>query len=283
MPAHPRTLLLYDRRAVLRQLGAAAVGLVSGGVAHGYLYERHRIGVTRQTLPVASLPTALQALRVAFVTDLHLSGLVPADDVEDAVRLVAAERADLIVLGGDYVSFHDRRFMEPCAERLAVLSAPHGVFAVLGNHDDGIEMPRALSRRGMTVLRDARTSIMINGERVELVGLDFWTRRTAQIASLLRGSVGWTVLLAHDPRRFAQATSLNVPLVLSGHTHGGQIVVPGLGALAARKFPVAEGTIQRENTTMFVSRGVGTVYVPFRINCPPEVAVLTLVRAHREA
>jgi hypothetical protein len=90
------------------------------------------------------------------------------------------------------------------------------------------------------------------------------------------------VLLAHDPRRLTQAASLNIPLVLSGHTHGGQIVVPGIGALAARKFPIAEGTAQRENTLLFVSRGVGTVYVPVRINCPPEVAVLTLTRADRE-
>jgi uncharacterized protein len=75
-----------------------------------------------------------------------------------------------------------------------------------------------------------------------------------------------------------QATALNVPLMLSGHTHGGQIVIPGLGAIAAKKFPVISGMARRENTTAFVSRGIGTVYVPCRINCPPEVALLTLQR-----
>jgi hypothetical protein len=85
-----------------------------------------------------------------------------------------------------------------------------------------------------------------------------------------------TIMLAHDPRRLTEATALGVPLVLSGHTHGGQVVLPGLGAVAAQKFPVVAGIGRRERTTMFVSRGVGTVYVPVRINCPPEVALLTL-------
>ncbi|MCA1563966.1 MAG: metallophosphoesterase, partial [Acidobacteria bacterium] len=85
-------------------------------------------------------------------------------------------------------------------------------------------------------------------------------------------------LLAHNPRRLLEAAPLNVPLMLSGHTHGGQIVLPGIGAIAARGFPVIAGTARRDNTTIFVSRGVGTVYIPVRLNCPPEVAILTLER-----
>ncbi len=84
------------------------------------------------------------------------------------------------------------------------------------------------------------------------------------------------ILLAHDPRRLDEAAALDVPLVLSGHTHGGQVVLPGLGAVAARKFPVVAGAGRRENTSIFVSRGVGTVYVPYRLNCPPDVSVITL-------
>jgi predicted MPP superfamily phosphohydrolase len=161
---------------------------------------------------------------------------------------------------------------------LAPLAAPHGIFAVLGNHDDDIEMPRALERRGIEVLKDARTSLTIRGERLDLVGLRFWTRSTIELAKLLKGAGGTTVLLAHDPRRLQQAAALNLPLMLSGHTHGGQIVLPGLGAIAAKKFPVIEGMARRENTTVFVSRGIGTIGVPVRINCPPEVAILTLSR-----
>jgi hypothetical protein len=86
------------------------------------------------------------------------------------------------------------------------------------------------------------------------------------------------ILLAHDPRRLIEAAELNIPLVLSGHTHGGQVVLPGIGAIAARKFPVIAGLGRRGKTSIFVSRGVGTVYVPYRLNCPPDVALLTLKR-----
>lgn len=269
---------LVGRRTALRALGAAGLGLLVGGGAHGYLYERHRLGVTRASLPVSGLPEALNGLRVALLTDVHLSETLPREDLDRTVQLTMAERPDLIVLGGDYVSFQDRTYMDTCADALAPLTAPNGVFAVLGNHDDDVDMPRALSRHGVEVLKDARTTVTVRDERLELIGLRFWTRQTAEITRLMRGANGTTVLLAHDPRRFAQAAALNIPLVLSGHTHGGQIVLPGLGALAARKFPVSEGSIRRENTTMFVSRGIGTVYVPCRINCPPEVAILTLTR-----
>ena len=93
---------------------------------------------------------------------------------------------------------------------------------------------------------------------------------------MLKGTGGTTILLAHDPRRLAEASKLDVQLVLSGHTHGGQVIIPAIGAIAGRKFPVLAGYATRDNTSIFVSRGVGTVYVPIRINCPPDVAVLTL-------
>jgi uncharacterized protein len=113
---------------------------------------------------------------------------------------------------------------------------------------------------------------------MELAGVRFWTRRPADIARVLRRAEDPVLLLAHDPRRLNEAAGLQVPAVLSGHTHGGQVVLPGVGALAGRRFPVLAGLGRRENTTIFVSRGVGTVYVPVRINCPPEVAIVTLKR-----
>jgi predicted MPP superfamily phosphohydrolase len=86
------------------------------------------------------------------------------------------------------------------------------------------------------------------------------------------------VLLAHDPRRLLEAAALDVSLVLSGHTHGGQVVLPGIGHLGLRGYPLVAGTGQQDSTAIFVSRGVGTVYVPYRLNCPPDVAILTLRR-----
>jgi predicted MPP superfamily phosphohydrolase len=275
MAAAPR---LIDRRLALKLLAGAGIGVATGGAAYGYLYERHRLRMVRAAVPISGLPPALAGLRLGLLTDTHVSETVPREDIEAAVRLIMAERPDLIVLGGDYVTWGDRSFVEPSAEALVGLAAPNGVFAVLGNHDDDRDMPAALEHRGFEVLKDARTRLTVRGEPLDMAGVRFWTRRAGEIARVLRGATATTVLLAHDPRRLVEAAALDVGLVLSGHTHGGQVVLPGVGAIAARRFPVLAGLARQDNTTMFVSRGIGTVYVPIRLNCPPEVALLTLER-----
>ena len=268
--------MLLSRRAAIEGLLATTVGALTGAGAYGVTYERHQLGVTSASLPVSGLPPALDGLRIALLTDIHHSPTVPADDVARAVQLALNEQPDLIVLGGDYVTFGDRAFVGPVAELLAPLRAPHGVFAILGNHDDDRDMPAALVENHIEILKDARTRIEVRGEGLELAGLRFWTRRPAEVAQVLHGTRDTVILLAHDPRRLVEASALNVPAVLSGHTHGGQVVLPGVGAVARRRFPVLAGVGSRENTSIFVSRGIGTVYVPIRINCPPEVAIVTL-------
>ena len=270
--------MLLTRRAALKGVVATTVGAVTGACAYGVAYERHHIGTTEVTLPVSGLAPALNGLRIGFVTDIHHSAMVPADDVRAAVDLVSAARPDLIVLGGDYVTWGDRNYVGPVAELLAPLAAPHGVFAILGNHDDDRDMPAALSAKHVQVLKDARTRIEVRGEGLELAGIRFWTRKASEIARVVGRARDTVILLAHDPRRLYEAADLDVPAVLAGHTHGGQVVLPGVGAVARRSFPVLSGLGARDNTWMFVSRGVGTVYVPIRINCPPEVAIVTLKR-----
>jgi hypothetical protein len=268
--------MAMTRRAALKALAAGGIGAVTGAGAYGYFYARRAIEITRETLPVENLAAGLAGLRIGFITDVHRSRWVSAGDVVRAVDLLMAEKPDLIVLGGDYVTWGDRQFVGPSAEALGALSAPHGVFGILGNHDDDHDMPAALTARGVQMLKDARTRLSINNEQLELVGIRFWTKKPADIAAAMRGAQGTVVLLAHDPRRLTEAQSLKIPLVLSGHTHGGQVVLPVAGAVAATKFPVVSGSARQGGTTIFVSRGVGTVYVPIRINCPPEVALLTL-------
>ncbi|MGE3177939.1 MAG: metallophosphoesterase [Pseudomonadales bacterium] len=268
--------MMVTRRAFLKSAIAVGTGVIAGTGLHGYQYARRALELTRATVPVRGLSTGLNGLTIGLLTDVHRSQWVSDEDVRAATDLLMTAHPDLIVLGGDYVSFADRRYMRAAAEALSRLTAPHGVFAVLGNHDDDREMPAALQAQGVEVLRDVRTRRTIRGEHLELAGIRFWTRRATDISAVLRGTRGPVVLLAHDPRRIAEASALSVPVVLSGHTHGGQVVLPIAGAIAARKFRTLAGLAEQDGTTLFVSRGVGTVYVPVRLNCPPEVAVLTL-------
>ncbi len=181
-----------------------------------------------------------------MITDVHHSAVVSADDVTHAVTVLKDAGPDIVVLGGDYISFFDRGYIGPVSELLTPLAhAPHGSFAVLGNHDDEREVPAALASRGFTVLKDQRTALTIKGERLDIAGIRFWTRTAGEIAGVLKGTGGTTILLAHDPRRLEEAAALDVQLVLSGHTHGGQVLVPAVGPIAGRKFPVA-GRLRHE-------------------------------------
>jgi predicted MPP superfamily phosphohydrolase len=266
-----------SRRSALKGLLATGVGLATGRVGYGVAFERHRIQLYERPLTVAGLPAALDGLRIGLITDVHLSPMVPDRDITQAVELLAGAGPDVIALGGDYVTSADVSRAAPVAELLAPLaSAKMGSFAVLGNHDDDRVVPAALAAKGFTVLRDQRTRVTLRGEAVDIVGLRFWTRRLPDITRVVRGAGPTTFMLAHDPRRVREAATLDVQLVLAGHTHGGQVVLPWLGAVAARRFPVVAGEATEGHCTLFVSRGVGTVFVPVRINCPPEVQVLVL-------
>src|SRR5450756_85553 len=120
---------LLDRRRVLKGLAGVALGAAPGAGAHGFFYERHHLELTRATFPVSGLPEALRGLRIGVLTDIHRSQMVSHEMVATAVRMLMAEKPDLIVLGGDYVSWRDQRYVDPAADALAPLSAPHGVIA----------------------------------------------------------------------------------------------------------------------------------------------------------
>jgi predicted MPP superfamily phosphohydrolase len=275
--------MAFTRRAAIKGVIATTVGAVTGAAGYGVGYERHAVGLTESDLLVRGLPAALDGLRIGFLTDIHHSEMVSADDVQEAVDLAHKAKPDMVVLGGDYVTWGNRAYVGPVAEILGSLNAPHGVFAVLGNHDDDRDLPAALMAKHIAVLKDARTTVTAHGETLELIGIRFWTRRSQDIARLVSGARGTVLLLAHDPLRLTQAANMGIPAVLSGHTHGGQVVIPGIGPIAARRYPVVAGLGTRGATSIFVSRGIGTVYVPVRINCPPEVALVTLRRSANHA
>lgn len=272
---------LLSRRALLKSAIVTGVGLSAGAASYGYFLERYRVEATKVTMAIAGLPASLEGFRIGMLTDLHVSSSVPSVIVSTAVELLQAERPDVIVLGGDYISWFDTQYAEPAADLFRPLSAPHGIVAVFGNHDDEHLLTRLMSARGINVLYDDVAAIPVGGDTLSIVGIRYWTKDRQQIERLCNKATGVQLLLAHDPRRLREARTLGIPAVLSGHTHGGQIVIPGVGALAARRYPIASGLIREGNTSLFVSRGVGTVYLPWRFNCPPEVAVVTLTAASR--
>lgn len=153
------------------------------------------------------------------------------------------------------------------------------MFAVAGNHDPEPTLNSVFETRGIQVLRDEHAHLTARGQSIALGGVRYWTTKLADLDRLFQRTTGFPILLAHDPRRLTQAGQLGLPLVLSGHTHGGQVVLPLVGAPAKARFPVLAGIGRRGKSTVFVSRGLGTVVLPVRVNCPPEVVALTLLTA----
>jgi uncharacterized protein len=264
------------RRTALKAVAGAGLAAAAGFGAYGFAYERRHAVVTDTTLPVHGLPRTLVGFRIGLISDIHYGKFMSADSVAAAATLLMGARPDLIVLAGDFVTWADRASVGPCADALATLAAPAGVVAVAGNHDPEPALNSVFEAHRIQVLRDEHARVTARGEALAVGGLRYWSRRESDIDRLFRGAPGFPILVAHDPRRHVQAAALGVPLLLSGHTHGGQVVLPGIGAPAAARFPVAWGPARQRNTTLYVTRGLGTVFLPVRLNCPPEVAILTL-------
>jgi predicted MPP superfamily phosphohydrolase len=267
------------RRTALRSLAGA--GLVAAGLgAYGFGVGRRRVEVVRHVLPIPALPPSLSGLRIGLVSDIHCGEFMSGERVAAAAGLLMREQPDLIAIAGDHVTWKDRTSVPVCAEGLSALAAPLGVFAVAGNHDPEAALARRFHAAGrIRVLLDEHALVRARGETIVVGGVRYWTRRTTDLRRVFQGTSGFRILLAHDPRRLTQAAELRLPLVLSGHTHGGQVVLPLVGSPAAWRFPVVAGAGRTADTTVYVTRGLGTVVMPVRFNCPPEITILTLAQA----
>lgn len=283
-----------SRRAFLSLSLAASSALAAYMVG----IEPDRLVVRRDTIAIPGLPRSLDGLRIGQLSDPHRCPFVPRARVERAVELLARERTDLVALTGDFVSYWSDYAAE-YPEVLAPLQPPLGCFACLGNHDhytDPDVIGAALCKAGVTVLRNRHHLMAVDGAQMCLIGIDdiggsgisaHHAEPADDLPAALKGSPtsGVTrVLLAHNPdfakgEVFAQETMQRpIQLVLSGHTHGGQVRLPLVGApVVPSKYGrlFSEGLVQTAGTQVFVSRGVGSSW-PLRFNCPPEVNILTL-------
>ena len=271
-----------------RALGVAAGALLGGLVIWATAIEPRRLRVREVSLRLPLWPPRLDGLRVALVADLHAGGPhVRERDLRRVVARVNAARPDLVALLGDYVdpSVALGRRIAPArvAAELAELRAPLGVVAVLGNHDwehEGARVPRALGDAGIVVLEDEAVRLGEGAPGVWLTGLADARFRSPDVRRALASVPDDAVvlLLAHDPDLFPLVPD-RVALTLAGHTHGGQIDVPGLRARAIpSRFGTryAGGHVEEGGRHLYVSRGIGESGVPIRFLAPPEVVILSL-------
>jgi predicted MPP superfamily phosphohydrolase len=274
-----------NRRQFLKGLGAAALGGAAAASFYGWLFEPFNYELTETDIFIDGLPERFENFRVAQLTDVHHSRIVSINEVRRVVEIARAAKPDMFVLTGDYTTSR-RGYIEPCAEALGTLSAPEGVWAVLGNHDhytDAELTTRALERRHIGVLSNANTRLRRGADTLQLAGVDDLGWGKADWARALGGIdlARPTLLLSHEPGVLDAPQTRGVSLILSGHTHGGQICLPFVGAPARfiDDFRYLRGLYTREGTQLYVSRGTGMIGLPIRVGARPEVAVLRLRRA----
>lgn len=274
-----------SRRSLLRALGIAAVAAGTSASASYYAarIEPTWAAVERITVPLKNLPAALDGLKIAHMSDFHLHPYTQIDFIRSVVARTNQLAPDLVVLTGDYVLEQAESIFE-LAPVLGGLNATHGVYAILGNHDlwtDAAVVEQGLTEARIPLLNNQTVPIAARNAALYLAGLDdLWSGQPDLSAALASVPAdGPTVLLAHEPD-FADVHALDgrIGLQLSGHTHGGQVRLPGIGALVlppyGRKYD--QGLYQVQGMTLYTTRGVGVIGPPVRFNCRPEITEITL-------
>lgn len=247
--------------------------------------RRHQIHVTYQPIYLPRLPSDFIGLRLVQLSDIHHGLYTRLEEVERAVELTNRLQPDLVALTGDFVT-NSHRYVRPVARALGRLRATLGVYAVLGNHDHRVDpdaVAEALEERGVRVLRNRHVQLRRNGSRLTLAGVDDLGYGADDLRQALRGAMAdsATVLLCHNPAVLPQAAACGVDLILSGHTHGGQMDAPRLRSfmhVRGLRVPLRfrQGWDEVGGTQIYISRGIGTVVVPIRLRCPAEIPLLRL-------
>jgi predicted MPP superfamily phosphohydrolase len=270
------------------RLAAAVVLLLLFGLAFwAFLIEPNRLIVHPQTIQIDNWPKELSGLRIAVISDIHTGG--PFIDDRKLQQIVAATNAlnpDLIVLLGDYMSpnsWHSHR-VEPevTAAALKSLKAPLGVYSILGNHDwwyNGEKVRRAFEQNGIPILDDEVAEVNWHDKSFWLVGLpDLWTRPQHISPTIAKVPPGSTIIaLTHNPDIFPRLPQ-SVPLLIAGHTHGGQVNFPLIGTpIIPTAFPqYTSGHVFENGHHLFVTTGIGTSILPVRFRVTPEIVILTI-------
>jgi uncharacterized protein len=282
---------MIDRRTFLKRVRQTGQVVLAGtALTTGYgFYEASQIRVRRETVPVPNLPDGFAGKTIAVLADFHHGPFVGLGFIRRAVALTNALKPDLVALVGDFAHKGNQtdQQLPPCLELLSALQAPLGVFAVPGNHDmqrGGAVYRESIAATPLTDLMNRHVRLTVDRADLWLAGVDdlYWGKpdQNKALAGVPAGAA--VVMLCHNPDYAEDAPDPRVGLMLSGHLHGGQIYLPGVGASwlpskYGRKY--ISGLVQGPASRVFVSRGLGEAGVPVRLNVPPEINLLTLDRA----
>jgi uncharacterized protein len=278
------------RRKFVGLAGSAGVAALA---ADSILLEPNRPRIVRRDIALRRWPAKLDGFSIALLSDFHYDAEFSLHPLRSAIGMVKGLHPDLIALTGDFVSmplFGDAAAAasaaEPCAQLLRQMHAPHGLWAVMGNHDvftDPDRVTNSLRGAGIPVLSNQSVPIERDGARFWLSGVDDVLGGAADLNSALHNIPPneATVMLAHEPDYADRVARHPVDLQLSGHSHGGQVRLPFLRPLylpdLARKY--VWGLYRIGGLTLYTNPGLGTVGVPVRLNCPPEITLLTVRRS----
>ena len=251
----------------------------------GRLLDRHHAGgiVTRHIeIECPHWPREFDGIRIAHISDFHIGDLLPMEKAMGIVEQLAHEQPDMICNTGDVIDL-DCIDVGPLFRAMDAIQPPLGNYLVLGNHDelDDPDRIRALaSDAGITVLDDATTRVMHNGGELRIGGIQ-WARTPEACRQRIDRTIGTDsvdLLLSHNPKAFDHAAERDIPLILSGHTHGGQIARknrPNANLAIAIGHRRSAGLYEHGDSRLFVTVGVGD-WFPLRMNCPAEIAMLTI-------
>jgi uncharacterized protein len=287
-PAKPASLgqAVLTRRNFLWVAAGSAAGLA----LYAGEISRHELEVVHLTIHLPRLPDPFAGLKIVQISDFHFEEYTEAAFLERVVRRVNEAAPDLVVMTGDFVSTKPLpkrfgiRLAYHCAKLLSQIKCPLR-YAILGNHDALVGahgVIDALRTHGIPVLVNSHVPIERDGRRLWLAGIrDVLQERPDLDAALPSGNGSEPViLLAHEPDFADRAVGRKVDLVLSGHTHGGQVVLPFLPPLLlplmGKKYVHGHFRL-RDGMQLYVNRGIGAVTLPFRLRCPPEITVITLM------
>jgi predicted MPP superfamily phosphohydrolase len=275
------------RRFLRRSVGGLAFATLGG---YSWFFEPHVPIVEQVEISLPRLPEQFDGLKIVQLSDLHYGPHISSTDLAAVVKTTNRLHPDVAVITGDFVTVQLFRGpsqaqtdAELCAIELAGLRARLGRFAVLGNHDHyagADSVAETLNLNGIAVLRNCAAPVESDQARLWIAGVDDVLVHGADLEKAVRQvpKNEPTVLLAHEPDYADYVTQFRVDLQLSGHSHGGQVRIPFLGApilpAMARKYPIGMRRVGR--LQLYTNRGIGVIDPPVRFNCPPEITLLTL-------